>query len=1680
MNSNTPIFAPTQQKTLWWFLWRLLWALMAVLLLLLIVLYTAMGTRTGTAFILDKIAQEANIELQYREGDLRNGLWVSDITMAIDDDIRVEVNRAYVKMGWRAIFAKQIHLVKADIDTITITDNKAPTNEPFDYPTLALPITLITEHTTVNHFAYNKKDTAPVRLHHLAIKKATWSDTTIHLTDGNLTVDEYVTITEATGKIHLNNDYPLSAKAKVKVSALEAHHFDVFEVDAHGTLRRTVGQLRGQYNHAPITGEVIVQGMDEGIPFWANVHYDKITLPYANEQNIVLSDGTLHATGIVSDIKLKLNTHMTGKDIPDGRYHGRLSVNNDGLNIDRLFAQAQAGDLWATGRLDWSNDFYMDTKIYGTNFNIHQAIPKDYADFQAYAPNILDGHLDFAFGTKDQDDNTWFKLGITQNDGETIHAHLTQKNQSAQDKRKSDKSPPWYIHANWQNLKRHNLPNLGELHSPSGQAKIILDDNIAIYANAHLVKLSVLPKGDYQADIIIKDKDIDIKKAIYQGIAGDLNAQGMVYLPTKSRPLSWHIHGKTQALRPNDYFANMGDPTRTPIKHLLGHFITTGRLRDDGDDKVLDISLKDSDITAVLDNHQQIGLTGQTQVNLRLGDTLERFHAKIEGNLHTQGINAALANNQINLVATGDLHTIDISKLTLSGKAGYLSVAGKVDRRDGITWRANARADKLDTSVFHKQGFAILTGDIYSQGQYKNNQLIAMQTDINAHVVSQKDNLPSGHINADISGNNHQYTIHKLSYDGIAGTLAVQGFVDITQGIRANMDAQMNGFDLGQFIKNRPSNLSGKLSALVDWQNDEQRIDLKTLNIQGHINDERLLMQGKLQATFDLPKNLGAYFADIKKEAKAKFDLDKLTGGFQTSFGQGVSQFGYEANQLQQNIAKQDADFRRIIKKLVADNIMLVFGDNRLDIDGNENKLSANINAPMISQVFPTIRGSIVGGVILEGNDHRLPTLYTDLKLNNISMPAFAVRKAEILGRVVNLAYQDSALVIEADSLIALGKTFRRVRADLFGTQGNHDIRLTASNNELQMGLRLQGGLDGNRYQGVLSEGRLQTRMGVLNQKKPTEMTYQLDTGTLQMAAHCWQTLSAAAQTQTTKDSLGALCLTDNLLLGANHGNVHLDITNLDTAVFTPILPSDLSWRSRLNGNVQASWGNDTPNIHVALYSDNGIVGLRSEGLPDTTLPYHRISLIAHSVPAGLKVRTDIQAAQGGGYVDVLIDPYKENKPISGALLLEDVNLNVLRPFFPAIQTLSGVINLAGGMGGTLTKPLIYGKANLSKGQLSLVDVPIALSDIDLAMNIQGTKATLAGDFLAGTGKGKLTGELDWHHDIQAKFNTTGDELVISSPPLLSAKVSPDVEVVIRPKQKYVNVQGVVSIPHAIIRPPEGTHHVIGQSGDVTVIDRRTTGNIDNLLASVAPWSINANLGVDLGNDVVFRGFGAKLPLAGALHLTQSGQGKLAAQGVIEVSERAKVDIIGQNLELNYAQVRFHGDILNPRLSVEGVRQIEGKTVGVRISDRLDKPNIQVFNDAGLSEQQAMNALVTGSLSESSGTQITEQNIRSQVTNSLAAAGLRLGLQSTRGITNQIGNALGLESLTVDASGSAANTNINVTGYITPDLYIRYGVGVFNAESTLSARYQLTRRVYIEAASGTERMIDLVYRRRFK
>lgn len=1643
----TPPTKPPAKKWLSHVLFVLL-TLLVVMALVCVLFFYALGTQAGTAFVIEQISQRTNIKLRYGQGNLRDGLWVSDVQLSPSDTLTIKVNKAYVSLGWRALFMKQVHLVDTQIDTLQIIDKVPPTGEPFAYQPISMPVALYVNNAHVKTVSYQQATQAPLELYDIKLAQGKWADTRLWVGGGQLQYAQDVMITNIKGQMDFVGHYPLDIKADVDVAPLKDNYFDTLSVHAKGTLKRTTGTLAGKYNQYPVQGDFVAQSLDDNLPFETRLVFDEVLLPYAEEQNIVLKNGVLYAQGVLDKIELRLNTHLSAKDIPTGHYAGRGLVYDGGMSVDTLVAKTASGQLNASGKMSWVDEFELNAKIDGKGYQIRDALPLEYKEYQAYLPKTLHGSLGVEYVYLDKKRNqTRLAVELNQQDGEKVRISLAQSQEKA--------NAPWHISADWQNLVRAGVPQLEHISSQHGRANIRLEEGRTfIDANAQIQQLSVAPKGEYIIKANIeKGERIHLEHFVYQGVMGDLSGRGRIDLATVKTPLKWQFDLKTHRLLPNAYF---NAPNKTPLSVISGRVLATGRMRDTKQGQRHDVELTNSDLTATINDKDRIHLVGNASGSVVLqGDTLTHLDAKFDGSAQ-QSLLPQIERTKLGVWVQGNLDKLQILKFTAFNSSAKVSAAGQVGLTDGIDWQIKARIDELDSAKFVKndQLIAKITGDLDTKGAYKNNQLRTISAKFDGQVLNK--HLPNGKLSADIVGNGRKLVINRLSHTGQMGDLQLKGNVNLGT-LSVDMHAQSKRFNVAAFVAGMSSELTGGFDFAGSFGGQTKSLSVQRLDIKGQLNAQPFSASGALMAKLTIPDNLTAYFKRLKTAATPPKSTDELVN-------------------LQRQIEANTRQTQQIIKQLKADNLHVSMGDNFVKMHGSEQQLTTALQINKLSQILPSARGMIAGGVILVNDANALPTLYIDLKADDVRTADGIVQKVNVLGKIENLAHSPSQLLVEIDDIIAFGKVVKSARIDFRGTQQNHQLSVLANGLDVATQARIDGGYDDVKgmYRGILAQGQVKSKFGLLTQKQPSQFAYHIKDGSIQVAPHCWQTSATKA------GGTGLVCLQDTLSYSSKAGNVNVVLQNLDTAVLSPALPSDIVWKSALNGKVQARWQHGAvPQINAVLYSDNGRVGVTQDDTGYVEMPYERVSLIAQSVPTGLKLRTDIAGVAGRGYIDVLIDPYKANKPIAGAMAVNEVNLAVLRPFFPNLQALSGSASMAGGVGGTLSRPLFFGNAELKGGRVAVVGVPLSLNDIELTGTIRGTQAQLDGTFYSGEGRGTLTGYVDWQSELQAKIGVSGKQLTIDSPPMLMAQFSPDIEVIIRPPQKYVKVQGVISLPSATIRPPDASADIVAQSDDVVVIDRRLTGNVAQMLKVSAPWSINADIGLDLGDDVVFRGFGARLPLAGALHLTQSGRGAMQARGVVQVAKRAKVDGIGQNLELNYAQIRFNGNMLNPRLSIEGEKQIEGQTVGLRIKGTASSPEITVFNDAGLTEQQAMNALITGRISEASDAQTSEQTFRSQVTNNLAAAGLSLGLSGTHNITNQIGSALGLESLTVDASGSSSDTSVNITGYISPDLYIRYGVGVFSAESSLSMRYQLTRRIYIEATRATENVVDVIYRWKF-
>ena len=78
-------------------------------------------------------------------------------------------------------------------------------------------------------------------------------------------------------------------------------------------------------------------------------------------------------------------------------------------------------------------------------------------------------------------------------------------------------------------------------------------------------------------------------------------------------------------------------------------------------------------------------------------------------------------------------------------------------------------------------------------------------------------------------------------------------------------------------------------------------------------------------------------------------------------------------------------------------------------------------------------------------------------------------------------------------------------------------------------------------------------------------------------------------------------------------------------------------------------------------------------------------------------------------------------------------------------------------------------------------------------------------------------------------------------------------------------------------------------------------------------------------------------------------------------------------------------------------------------------------------------------------------------------------------MVSYLGDSVNISDLSLGTSGSGDDTQITVGGNIAPEFRIKYDAGVFNAISEMKVRYELIPRLYLQAVSGVNQAIDLLY-----
>jgi translocation and assembly module TamB len=633
-----------------------------------------------------------------------------------------------------------------------------------------------------------------------------------------------------------------------------------------------------------------------------------------------------------------------------------------------------------------------------------------------------------------------------------------------------------------------------------------------------------------------------------------------------------------------------------------------------------------------------------------------------------------------------------------------------------------------------------------------------------------------------------------------------------------------------------------------------------------------------------------------------------------------------------------------------------------------------------------------------------------------------------------------------ADEVSGPGLATASVRAGVDGTIDAHSIDIALENARMNTNLAARGGLEAGIWRGVVDSIVIREReFGEWNLKDAAEIEI----------GRKHTVLAPLCLVQSGTDVCAALKLT-----GAVDDEIALSATNFDVRGLQPFLPENVGLSGVYELSAMVTDLRGAQRGHVALSGGETHVrlGLGGEEALDQVIA--GVTLNAE-LDAG---RLDLDFALDGGDdgrvdLDAVVSDLRDPaSSVDGRLDVEWRDLAPLSLLSPDIAGVAGNVSANLDFGGTLAEPEFEGQAELADGT---IEVPAWELRID---DIAGTGVTVDGTLLEYSGSGHVKGEevhitgsteLDPARNWPTRLKITGESLEVVSRADATIWASPDLDVGVALPD--ITVEGTVHIPRAVIALEQLPAQAVRPSGDATV---HGVAEAD----PARPLHVRADVRVTLGDDVRYNAAGLVTDVEGelALHyesgLTPSAAGSLRLDGTYNA--------YGQLLNLQRGELLFAGPLSDPAIDVRAARTIgDTTTVGVQLTGALKAPSTRIYSEPAMSEADALSYLLLGRPLSGTGEQETA---------TLESAAVAMGLQQALPAVQRIGTSLGLDELSIQTTD--ADTGALTAGkYLSARLYVRYSYGLFSRIGGLLVRFSFNDRLDVEARSGDEDSVDLLY-----
>ncbi len=383
---------------------------------------------------------------------------------------------------------------------------------------------------------------------------------------------------------------------------------------------------------------------------------------------------------------------------------------------------------------------------------------------------------------------------------------------------------------------------------------------------------------------------------------------------------------------------------------------------------------------------------------------------------------------------------------------------------------------------------------------------------------------------------------------------------------------------------------------------------------------------------------------------------------------------------------------------------------------------------------------------------------------------------------------------------------------------------------------------------------------------------------------------------------------------------------------------------------------------------------------------------------------------------------------VTGNLNVDIYDIRVLSRLSPYLDSASGTLRANLAISGKVTEPQVTGNLVVEDGRFVYLPIGLDVEDVNLTGSVDSEKRfDLSGTFRAGEGYAEIMSRADYSDAEKPglHFSMRGTNLTLVEVPDVVIRIDPDIDVTL--SRETLTINGEVTVPHALIKPASLGTARINESEDVVIVAGELPDQPDEEQANNG-LDYQGELRVVLGNDIVIDLDVAKANITGAAAFDWQGDVIPIADGRYRIG--GNIAAFGQVLEIEEGLAHFPKVPADqPHIRIRAEREIFGNTAvkraGVLIDGPVRRPTVEAYTLPLTTEERALTLLVTGSDFD------YEQGVGA----------------------------------------------VDFGTYIAPRLFVSYGVGVFERENIISARFDLARGFGIKASSGSkESGIDLNYR----